>query len=444
MKKLKKYMIILGIILLILICTIITIHFYTESYKTKEHVADTSGDIKTEILKLNNYTTYNSIEKMMSNYYLYLNAQNKTAIYSLLDKDYSAKEEINEDNVISKISLIENVNSESKVEEIYIKDHLSYPTYFVKTNFLKENNKKLYYIFYTDNLEGAFSIQPINEEEYNLYVQGQSKFETKENKIEKNSYNTILRRSLEDEQIVQRYFEDYIQNALYNTERAYNLLQEEYREKKFGSLEEYKKYILEKHEQLTSMDYYSIKEQEDFGTDEEYNQYLNNLIIKGLSRYGIERYDDYTQYICVDEYGNYYIFNATAAFQYTVILDSYTIDIPQIVEKYNKSVENEKVQLNIQKLITATKEGDYKYVYSKLDNTFKSSNFPTQESFKNYIKEKYSEEDKIEFIKYEKINNVHVYDIEVTNQSGDQTRRAQIVMQLKEGTDFVMSFSANN
>ena len=87
---------------------------------------------------------------------------------------------------------------------------------------------------------------------------------------------------IDEEQIVQRYFEDYIQNALYDPERAYNLIQEEYREKKFETLDKYKKYISGKHQQLISMDYHSIKDQEEFESEEEYTEYIDNLDMKGL------------------------------------------------------------------------------------------------------------------------------------------------------------------
>ena len=104
----------------------------------------------------------------------------------------------------------------------------------------------------------------------------------------------------------------------------------------------------------------TIKTREDFQTEDAYREYINSL--KGLEKYRVIRNEDNTQYICIDEYGNYYLFNLIASFEYTVILDNYTVDVPDFIEEYNTSEENKKVKLNIQKLIIATKQGDYKYV----------------------------------------------------------------------------------
>lgn len=443
MKNIKLYIAILSIFLVILIGAIVIINYTQkriEEQEEEKQVGDVSEDLATEIQKLNNHTTYNSIEKMFENLYMYGRVQNKTAVYSLIDEIYIQKNDIEMENVISRLSLNDKKKNQLKVKEIYEMQDLSYPTYFVKIYNRENINEKWYYILYMDNQQGAFSLEPISENEYNSYVHGNELFEIKEKIIEKNDYNKILRKSLSENEIAKKYFDDYIENALYNVEESYNSIEEEYRQKKFGNIEEYKRYLNSKKEQLISMGETTIKIREDFQTEDAYREYINSL--KGLEKYRVIRNEDNTQYICIDEYGNYYLFNLIASFEYTVILDNYTVDVPDFIEEYNTSEENKKVKLNIQKLIIATKQGDYKYVYSKLADSFKSTNFPTQASFEKYIKEKYNKEDKIGFTKYEKIDNVHIYDIEVTKENGNKIT-AQIVMQLKEGTDFVMSFSAS-
>lgn len=443
MKNLKLYIAILSVFLVIIIGVLILINYTQEKieeHEEEKQVGDVSEDLATEIQKLNNHTTYNSIEKMIENLYMYGRVQNKTAVYSLIDEIYIQKNDIEMENVISRLSLNDKKKNQLKVKEIYEKQNLSFSTYFVKIYNRENINEKWYYIFYMDNQQGTFSLEPISENEYNSYVQGNEILEIKEKIIARNDYNKILRKSLNENEIAKKYFDDYIENALYNIEESYNSIEEEYRQKKFGNIEEYKKYIKSKKEQLISMGETTIKTREDFQTEDEYKEYINSL--KGLEKYRVIRNEDSTQYICIDEYGNYYLFNPIASFEYTVILDNYTVDVPDFIEEYNISEENKKVKLNIQKLVTATKQGDYKYVYSKLDDNFKSTNFSTQASLEKYIKEKYNTEDKIGFTKYEKINNVHIYDIEVTKVNGNKIK-AQIVMQLKEGTDFVMSFSAS-
>ena len=164
-----------------------------------------------------------------------------------------------------------------------------------------------------------------------------------------------------------------------------------------------------------------------------------------LDKYQISKEDDYIKYVCIDQNGNYYIFtqNEDDLVGYNIILDTYTIDLPEFIEKYNSVEENEKVLLNIQKIFLAINSGDYNYVYNKLDNTFKSNNFPTLSQFEEYAKQNFYANNKVSYGKYQKNGEVYVYNIQISDADNLQQAiiRKTFVMQLKEGTDFVMSFS---
>ena len=164
-----------------------------------------------------------------------------------------------------------------------------------------------------------------------------------------------------------------------------------------------------------------------------------------LNAYQINEYENYTQYVCKDQNENYYIFNETGIMDYTVILDTYTIDLPQFIEKYNNSTDAEKVLLNIQKVFEAINHGDYGYVYDKLDNEFKQNNFPTETEFENYIKQNLYENNSISYGKYKTSGDLHIYDINIKNKDDENsiTKTKNIIMRLEEGTDFVMSFNVN-
>ena len=66
------------------------------------------------------------------------------------------------------------------------------------------------------------------------------------------------------------------------------------------------------------------------------------------------------RYVCKDGKDNFYIFNVNKVLDYTVVLDTYTVDLPEFTEKYNKVNAQEKVALNINKVITALNNKDYK------------------------------------------------------------------------------------
>jgi soluble lytic murein transglycosylase len=79
----------------------------------------------------------------------------------------------------------------------------------------------------------------------------------------------------------------------------------------------------------------NIKQYGEFESYEEWNIYFSTIKLLELEKYLIKQRDGYTEYTLIDTYGNYYIFQETSPMQYTVVLDTYTIDIPEFVEKYS-------------------------------------------------------------------------------------------------------------
>ena len=55
------------------------------------------------------------------------------------------------------------------------------------------------------------------------------------------------------------------------------------------------------------------------------------------------------------------------------MLDSYTINTPRFLEEYQKSNEQEKVELTINKVFEALNNKDFKYIYGKLDENYKNA-----------------------------------------------------------------------
>ena len=95
----------------------------------------------------------------------------------------------------------------------------------------------------------------------------------------------------------------YRQEVLYNAELTYNSLDKDYKEKKFENLEEFKTYA---------------------------KNNIRKHVVMTVDKYQKEQAENYTQYTLLDTKGNYYIFRETAPMQYTLILDTYTIDIQNL------------------------------------------------------------------------------------------------------------------
>ena len=86
---------------------------------------------------------------------------------------------------------------------------------------------------------------------------------------------------------------------------------------------------------------------------------------------------------------------------------------------------------------------DYKAAYSVLNDEFKNNYFKTEKDFENYMKQKVFLYNDVEYVKYQdEISSIYKYDVTIKNRlDNSQEFDFSIIMQLKEGTDFVMSFS---
>ena len=160
-----------------------------------------------------------------------------------------------------------------------------------------------------------------------------------------------------------------------------------------------------------------------------------------LSQYLKTKEPDYTQYVCVDQNGNYYIFRETSAMNYTVILDTYTIDLPEFLEKYNTASDQQKVALNIDRFMQAINDKDYKYAYNCLADSFKNNYFKTQAEFESYVKKNFYENSDIKYNEFKTQQDLYTYSVIFTDKKTGEKKNKTFVMQLGEGTKFVLSFN---
>lgn len=110
--------------------------------------------------------------------------------------------------------------------------------------------------------------------------------------------NEYISSYVSDEDMAKIYLNDYIHNMYYNVEKAYNLLDEEYKTKRFGNIENYKNYV-------DSLEYTT------YVLDKYYKKDIDGYIIFGV----------------YDNNGNFFAFKTKGVMQYTVYLDNYTVEI---------------------------------------------------------------------------------------------------------------------
>lgn len=440
--NIKKIIILLTVLLIIILITLVILIIYGKYEKKYEYDPQTNNipiEVVSSLKKVNIRNNYYMVKSCVEKFYQYLTKTNineyriideetqeyeekvkKQAIYDMLDEKYIQFKDITVDNIFEQIQLIE--ESTVIIEEMYVSQQDENMSGYIVYGKLRNNNTKentdFQLLIEVDMLNRTFGVimQDYITTNIGKIEEGSTLNFELEAAIEKNTYNTFNYKNITEETYITDIFNQYKDNMMNDYEKAYKKLDEEYSKKRFVTYQEFENYAKNRARESLEMQ---------------------------LSKYQVTNYEGYTQYTCIDENNNYYIFYVTDIMQYTVLLDTYTINLPQFTEKYNNASDSEKVLLNIQKIFSAINDGDYNYVYNKLDSTFKQNNFPTLESFSNYIKQNFYENNSIGYSNYQTSGNLHIYEISIKdkNNEANPTITKNFIMQLKDGTDFVMSFN---
>ena len=444
MEKSKRILIVL-ILLLIMIAIIVTMLIKTNKKQEESRNNQTSNVVEQdeEFAKVKDYKTYFTVKEIVENYITYMKQINgdeyvdassfnmtssqiaKTmqengleALKGILDENYLKDEtdsflikmqnEYKQDGTYSK-QVIYKLN----IDDMY--------QYNLDSNFslvlveAKLNNTELNLLVKLDNANNTYSIflnDYITKNNYEKHMSVKN-ITIGKTKIQKNDYNSDISVDGTEKDVVVQYFSDYRMKMLNDTKIAYQKLDSEYAEKKFGQYSNFESYV---------------------------NNNKNKIEVASIDKYQVLENKNGREYVCVDENGKYYIFMEEEVGKYSVVLDTYTIDLPEFIEKYNSANEKTKVGLNIQKVFDAINNEDYEYVYNKLDNTFKQKNFKTVQEFANYAVQNFAGK-QLKYGECQQQGSMYIFDI--TMISGTNQINKRVIMQLKDGTDFVMSFNAN-
>ena len=357
-----------------------------------------------------------------------LNGGSET-LFNMLDEKYRTQYGITKENAYSKINCLDigdleeeqlnNLDVEIKVKDMYVREKSANIRIYFVYGVIKANivdiNKEYNFIVEVDSANNTFAILPDNYVKDNNYdrIENLINYNVDFDEIVENDYNKFNFVNIDDSTIINDYLSNYKDILVENLEESYNLLSEQYRNERFETYEQYEQYVEEN---------------------------KRNLLSISFTKYKINDKEDGKEYICLDKNNNYYIFKENAIMDYEIYLDDYTIDSTEFKEKYNEANETNKVGLNVEKIIKALNKKDYNYIYKKLDKTFISNNFSTVDNFKVYMEEKYPSVYEVEYYQTKKENQTYIQPIDLIEKDTEEKISTNIIMQLKEGTDFVMSF----
>ena len=440
MKKKRNIIIIvatIGIIIILIIANIAKKDTISkeEMNKIYSEVKENNEDVKDEKpIRTNRINTYVTVEETIKNYIENTKNQNVELVMSVLNKGYISKNNINSNNLSSSTQQYKNITSYKNIE-MYEQNSEKFTAYYIKGQINDQGN--VYFEIGVDVNNHTYDIMPITENEYTTKI-SQSEGERT---IKRNEYNSIEFKDYDNADIAKMYFDDYLKQMISNPEKAYNLLDKQYRETKFENYDGFVQYINANREKLELTYKMETLDNNDF---EKYSDYLDfklqhsNL---GIKKYSIETYESYVQYTCQDAEGKYYIFSAQYPMDYSVVLDVYTTDTPYFKNMYSRSTDQNKAKLNLEKIQEALNNKDYKYIYSKLNATFKANNFATESQFETYMKDNFFDKNQITYNIVEKQGDAWLFNAKLNNANGKEQKGINLVVKLNEGTEFEMSFS---
>ncbi len=277
-----------------------------------------------------------------------------------------------------------------------------------------ENEEEVYYIVRVDMENSTFQIEELKDNDKNLK---QINLETNIEEIKSNGRNTFEFVNMRDEDTCRMYLKHFTQMELEKSEEAYQMLDENYKKERFENLDDYKQYV------------------------QECKPIIEEAI---LSKYLVNYYDDYIEYVLVDNNNNSYTIKAEAVLDYKIMLDNYTIKVENYEENYQKLGNEKKVQANTYIFLQMINSKDYRHAYELLDETFKQNNFGTIEEFKEYVKNNFFAHNLNTMeVKIQEQGNYYSYETTLKENSSSiaESKKLTVIMQLQEGSDFVMSFS---
>ena len=337
-------------------------------------------------------------------------------IYNLLSEQYINNKEITIENLRNKTEILEkkamfvplkmNVLIDNVIEKYVVYGFLTDK----ESNFIKEIS--LYVNL--DISDKTFSIEPIENEK----IKNIDEIEIiNDNKaIEKNDNNKVVEAKISNEFLCQKYMDYYKKIVLASPKLAYEYFDNDYKEKRFGDYEGFKKYVQDNRESIANT---SLKE------------------------YLVDYYDEYSEYVCKDKYDNLYIFDEKGILDFTLKLDTYTITTDKFKETYETAEDTKKVQMNIDKFFQMINRQDYKTAYSCLAQSYKNNYFATEDEFEKFAKNNFYTYNKVSYEKYEqKGDKLYIFSIKLDDITGENAEKKEIkiVMQLNENLDFEMSF----
>lgn len=441
MNKLKKIILVLAIIIILLIFSIILLNNGSNEepnsvknivnsnnvnnnitiYEDDDVIIETNEKEEIKLKYVNNRTNYFTIESIISNYISCAGYGENNELLNILSKDYIKQYNVTKNNVLEKIG-ISKIQNENNYYQYNVNDMLVSE---------QENNIKVYLAYGEYKLNSSSNYIPIKtmvlidaiNKKYEIYP---------EEYLQNNGYNNLSEESIlnlgnveileeskqfsyvtkDDREVANRLFSQWKDYRIYNKSKAYDKLNTQYKNNKFNTLQKFESY-------LSTQKYIPI-----------------------INEYRVYSTQNYTDYICTDQYNNYYIFRQQGGvMRYSVFLDNYTVELDTFKKNYKEANDETKVAIQIGKFKQMLNSKDYNAIYNKLNKTFKQNNYSTVAKLENYLKTNTYEVNTIEIDDIQENEDYYVCKCTLQNQKNKEEKTINIIIKLIDSNNFEISFS---
>ncbi len=337
-------------------------------------------------------------------------------INDMLAPNYKSKYNVNNEYIYNNLKKFSGMNYE--IDKMYVVEDSKYiNTFFI---YGKYGNTNFNFIIVLDNYNYTFEVYLNNylkDNGYN-YEDISTMKALHIEKIEKNENNTFQLKNINQQELVNNYYDDFVNKMKKDPKSAYNKLDSDYKSSRFKTFESFEKYI---------------------------NSYINSN--RFLSEYKMTKYESYTELICYDNYGIVWIFNISGIMNYTILLDTYTIAIKSYDDEYKNALDGKKSQLCLNRFFEALNNQDYENAYKFLNSTYKEKNFENIDKFKAYVQKEWFTYNMINYSSVEIDGNQNyiitgtIRDIENEGSYNAKIIKKNFIVKLGNGiSDFEMSF----
>lgn len=402
-KKIIKILIavIAIVVIMISIVTIILIQTKSNTDGAEEIMGEDVDEEEYKIAKTNNVIEFEIARNLIQRYINYSEMNNTEAINQISENEI-------------KFNLKKDGNTEFFINEMYGISLYSETRYFIKGE-TSADNEEYYIVLDVDFTNNTYRLQQITIDKYNEEINMEhTESNTKAISIEKNNYNENKEVGIDETySLLSGYVNQYKSYLDKNLEKAYELLDDEYREKKFqNSYEKFVKYI---------------------------NNIKQELSYKEMMSY-TKNSDGYEVEIGEEDS---FIFKTNELGKYTILLDSYTIKTQDFIDKYNELSATNKVGTNIDKIFKMLNNKEYEQIYDCLSETYKANNFETYTKFENYIKEKFFNYNYVGELKVQEEQQYYLANIIYSDGIGSaaEYRKVSIIMRLDNDAEFTIAFA---